>query len=434
MLLFVVRTIAMRTKRFIPFGRKSMAKKPSKDLIVGIDIGTSKVVALVGEMTAEGRINVIGFGSHPSQGMKRGVVVNIESTVNSIQRAVEDAELMAGCEIFSAYTGIAGSHIRSINSHGIVAIRDNEVSMMDVERVIDAAKAIAIPADQKILHVLPQEFIIDNQNAIREPVGMSGVRLEAKVHIVTGAVTAAQNIVKCMKRCGLVTSDVVLEQFASSQSILTEDEKELGVCMIDLGGGTSDIAIFTEGAIRHTAVIPIAGDQVTNDIAIALRTPTRNAEEIKIAHGCALQDLVDSNQMLEVPSISEKSGRKIPSRALAEVVEARYEELFILAKNELRRSGLEEFISAGVVLTGGASKIHGAQELAERVFKLPVRIGRPHHVTGLADIVHNPIYATGVGLLVYGSRQRQTQREVVFTQPTMKSLWSRMKNWFQGNF
>lgn len=411
-----------------------MAKKPNKDLIVGVDIGTSKVVALVGEMTPEGKVNVIGFGSHPSQGMKRGVVVNIESTVNSIQRAVEDAELMAGCEIFSAYTGIAGSHIRSINSHGIVAIRDNEVSVTDVERVIDAAKAIAIPADQKILHVLPQEFIIDNQDSIREPIGMSGVRLEAKVHIVTGAVTAAQNIVKCMKRCGLVTSDVVLEQFASSQSILTDDEKELGVCLIDLGGGTSDIAIFTEGAIRYTAVIPIAGDQVTNDIAIALRTPTRNAEEIKIAHGCALQELVDSNQTIEVPSISEKLGRKIPARALAEVVEARYEELFMLAKNELRRSGLEDFISAGIVLTGGASKIQGAAELAERVFKLPVRVGKPHHVTGLPDIVHNPIYATGVGLLVYGSRQRQTQREVVFTQPTMKSLWSRMKNWFQGNF
>lgn len=412
-----------------------MAKKPTnKDLLVGIDIGTSKVVTLVGEMTTDGKLNVIGFGSHPSQGLKRGVVVNIESTVQSIQRSVEDAELMVGCEIFSAYTGIAGSHIRSINSHGIVAIRDQEVTPSDVDRVIDAAKAIAIPADQKILHVLPQEFIIDSQDSIREPVGMSGVRLEAKVHIVTGAVSAAQNIVKCMKRCGLTTSDIVLEQFASSQSILTEDEKELGVCMIDIGGGTSDIAIFTDGAIRHTAVIPIAGDQVTNDIAIALRTPTRIAEDIKLKYGCALQDLVDSNQMIDIPSVGDRVGRRLPGRALAEVVEARYEELFTLAFSELRRSGLEDFIASGIVLTGGASKIAGAQELAERVFKIPVRIGKPNNVTGLTDIVNNPIYATGVGLLVYGMRQRQSQREVVLSQPSMKSLWSRMKNWFQGNF
>lgn len=413
-----------------------MAKKPiNKDLVVGIDIGTSKVVTLVGEVTNDGKLNVIGFGSHPSQGLKRGVVVNIESTVQSIQRSVEDAELMAGCEIYSAYTGIAGSHIRSVNSHGIVAIRDSEVSQNDVERVIDAAKAIAIPADQKILHVLPQEFIIDHQDSIREPVGMSGVRLEAKVHIVTGAVSAAQNIVKCMQRCGLTTSDIVLEQFASSQSILTEDEKELGVCMIDIGGGTSDIAIFTDGAIRHTAVIPIAGDQVTNDIAIALRTPTRNAEEIKINYGCALQDIVDASQMIDIPTIGDRAGRKLPRRALAEVVEARYEELFTLAASEVRRSGLEQLLAAGIVLTGGASKIAGAQELAERVFRIPVRIGKPECITGMSDIVHNPIYATGVGLLVYGLRQRHLNNgAAALTQPNMKSLWSRMKSWFQGNF
>lgn len=411
-----------------------MAKKPNKDLIVGIDIGTSKVVTLVGELSADGQLTVIGFGSHRSQGLKRGVVVNIESTVQSIQRSVEDAELMAGCEIYSAFTGIAGSHIRSINSHGIVAIRDNEVSHSDVERVIDAAKAIAIPADQRILHVLPQEFIIDSQDSIREPIGMSGVRLEAKVHIVTGAVSAAQNIVKCMKRCGLATSDIVLEQFASSQSILSEDEKELGVCMIDIGGGTSDIAVFTEGAIRHTAVIPIAGDQVTNDIAIALRTPTRNAEEIKINSGCALQDLVDTNEMIEIPMIGDRAARKIPRRMLAEVVEARYEELFMLALNELRRSGLEHRLAAGIVLTGGASKIEGAQVLAERVFRIPVRIGRPQNISGLTDIIDNPIYATGVGLLVYGHKQRLSQREVSMNQPSMKGLWSRMRSWFQGNF
>src|SRR5579883_1207124 len=413
------------------------ANKPNlnKDLIVGIDIGTSKVVTLVGEMTSDGKLNVIGFGSHPSQGLKRGVVVNIESTVQSIQRSVEDAERMAGCEVYSAYAGIAGSHIRSINSHGIVAIRDREVSQSDVDRVIDAAKAIAIPADQKILHVLPQEFLIDNQDSIREPIGMSGVRLEAKVHIVTGAVSAAQNIIKCMQRCGLNTSDIVLEQFASSQSILTEDEKELGVCMLDIGGGTTDIAIFTDGAIRHTAVIPIAGDQVTNDIAIALRTPTRHAEEIKIKYGCALQDLVDSNQNITLPVMGEKGARHISRRALAEIVEARYEELFNLVAAEIRRSGLEDLISAGIVLTGGASNVKGAQELAERIFKIPVRIGKPNHVTGLPEIIHNPIYATSVGLLVYGSRQHQLSGgEVTMSRSSMKSLWSRMKNWFQGNF
>src|SRR5471030_1351401 len=346
-----------------------MAKKPNKDLMVGIDIGTSKVVAIVGEITSDGKINVVGLGTHPSQGMKRGVVVNIESAVQSIQNAVEEAELMAGCQIYSAFTGIAGSHIRSINSHGIVAIRDHEVTQSDVDRVIDAAKAVAIPADQKILHILPQEFIIDNQDSIREPVGMSGVRLEAKVHIVTGAVSATQNIVKCLKRCGLVASDVVLEQFASSQSILSDDEKELGVCMIDIGGGTTDIAIFTDGSVRHTAVIPIAGDQVTNDIAIALRTPSRHAEEIKIKYGCALQDLVDINQTLDVPPVADRPGRRISKRALAEVIEARYEELFTLVHAEIRRCGLEDVIAAGIILTGGASKVEGAVELAERIFR-----------------------------------------------------------------
>lgn len=408
-----------------------MAKKPNKDLMVGIDIGTSKVVAIVCEVTAEGGLNVIGLGSHPSQGLKKGVVVNIESTVQSIQSAVEQAEIMAGCQIYSAYTGIAGSHIRSINSHGIVAIRDREVTQMDVDRVIDAAKAVAIPADQKILHILPQEFIIDNQDSIREPIGMSGVRLEAKVHIVTGAVSAAQNIMKCLKRCGLVASDIVLEQFASSQSILTEDEKELGVCMIDIGGGTTDIAIFTDGSIRHTAVIPIAGDQVTNDMAIALRTPTRNAEDIKLKYACALQDLADTNLMIDIPSVGDRAGRHISQRALAEVVEARYEELFTLVASEIRRSGLEDLLAAGVVLTGGGSKVTGAVELAERVFKMPVRIGTPQNITGLPDVINNPVYATGVGLLLYGMQQRDNQDDVV-AQPSMKNLWGRMKGWFQG--
>lgn len=410
-----------------------MAKKPNKDLMVGIDIGTSKVVAIVGEVTNDNKLNIVGIGSHPSQGLKRGVVVNIESTVQSIQRAVEEAELMAGCQIYSAYTGIAGSHIRSMNSHGIVAIRDREVSQADIDRVIDAAKAVAIPADQKILHILPQEFIIDNQDSIREPIGMSGVRLEAKVHIVTGAVSAAQNIVKCLKRCGLNASDIVLEQFASSQSILTEDEKELGICMIDIGGGTTDIAIFTDGAIRYTAAIPIAGDQVTNDIAIALRTPARNAEDVKLKHACALQDLADTNHMVDIPTMGDRPGRHISKRALAEIVEARYEELFNLVAAEIRRSGLADLIAAGIVLTGGASKVEGAVELAERVFKMPVRLGLPQHVTGLPDVVENPVYATGVGLLLYGMQQRDTQRDAM-TQSSIKGLWSRMKGWFQGNF
>lgn len=411
-----------------------MAKKPiQRDLIIGIDIGTSKVVTLVGEVTPDFKVNIVGMGTHPSHGLKKGVVVNIESTVQSIQRSVEDAEAMAGCEIFSAYTGIAGSHIRSLNSHGIVAIQDQEVTQHDIDRVIDAAKAIAIPADQKILHILPQEFTIDSQEAIREPVGMAGVRLEAKVHIVTGAVGAAQNIVKCLKRCGLTANDIVLEQFASSQSILSEDEKELGVCMIDIGGGTTDIAIFTNGAIRHTAVIPIAGDQVTNDIAIALRTPSRHAEDIKIKYGCALQDLVDMNQTIDVPPVGDRPARRISKRALAEVIEARYEELFSLVYAEIRRCGLEDVMASGIILTGGASKVEGAVELAERIFRMPARIGLPSNVTGLSDIIHNPMYATGVGLLLYGLEQRDKHREPA-SHSSLKSLWAKMKGWFQGNF
>lgn len=410
-----------------------MAKKPEKDFIAGIDIGTSKVVTIVGEVLDDGSLSIVGLGSHQSQGLKRGVVVNIESTVQSIQRAVEEAELMAGCQIYSAYTGIAGSHIRSLNSHGIVAIRDREVTQTDVDRVIDAAKAVVIPADQKILHILPQEYIIDNQDSIREPVGMSGVRLEAKVHIVTGSVSAAQNIVKCLKRCGLAATDIVLEQFASSQSVLSEDEKELGVCMLDIGGGTTDIAIFIDGSVRHTAVIPIAGDQVTNDIAIALRTPAKHAEEIKLKYACALQELVDEKIMIDVPMAGDRSTRNISKTILAEVVEARYEELFTLVAAELRRSGFEGLIPAGIVLTGGAAKVEGAMELAERVFKMPVRIGYPQHVSGLSSVINNPCYATSVGLLIYGMQQRNGQRDFD-SQSNLKNIWERMKGWFQGNF
>ena len=410
-----------------------MSKKTEKSMIVGLDIGTSKVVAIVGEVMADGGIEIIGLGSHPSRGMKKGVVVNIESTVNSIQRAIEEAELMAGCQIHSVYAGIAGSHIRSLNSHGIVAIRDKEVTPGDVERVIDAARAVAIPADQKILHILPQEFIIDNQEGIKEPVGMSGVRLEAKVHLVTGAVSAAQNIIKCVRRCGLEVDDIILEQLASSYAVLTEDEKELGVCLVDIGGGTTDIAIFTEGSIRHTAVIPIAGDQVTNDIAVALRTPTQYAEEIKIKYACALTQLANPEESIEVPSVGERPPRRLARHTLAEVVEPRYEELMALIQAELRRSGFEDLVAAGIVLTGGSSKMEGLVDLAEEVFHMPVRLGSPQYVEGLADVVRNPVYATGVGLLLFGNQNRGSGM-LDAEGRGVRGVWERMKSWFQGNF
>jgi cell division protein FtsA len=399
--------------------------------MVGLDVGTSKVVALVGELAADGSIEVIGLGSQPSRGLKKGVVVNIESTVQSIQRAVEEAELMAGCEINAVFAGIAGSHIRSLNSHGVVAIRDREVAHSDVEHVIEAAKAVAIPADQRILHVLPQEFIIDGQEGIRDPIGMSGVRLEAKVHIVTGADSAAQNIIKCVQRCGLVVEDIVLEQLASSFAVLTEDEKELGVCIVDVGGGTTDIAVFSGGAIRHTAVIPIAGDQVTNDIAVSMRTPTQYAEDIKIRYACALSQLANPDETIEVPSVGDRPARRLARQTLAEIVEPRYAELFNLIREELARSGFEEVIAAGVVLTGGSARMEGAIELAEEIFHVPVRLGLPQQVRGLADVVRNPIHSTAVGLLLYA-------RENAASAPRASVLSSgalgRMRRWFHGNF
>lgn len=375
-------------------------------MIVGLDIGTSKVVCIVGEVSPEGQIEIVGIGSHQSRGLKKGVVVNIESTVQSIQHAVEEAELMAGCQIHSVYAGIAGNHIRSLNSHGIVAIRDKEVFQPDIDRVIDAAQAVAIPADQKVLHILPQEYIIDMQEGVKEPLGMSGVRLEAKVHLVTCAVNAAQNIEKCIRRCGLEVDDVILEQLASGCAVLTEDEKELGVCLADVGGGTTDIAVFKDGAIRHTAVIPIAGNQVTNDIAMAFRTPTLHAEEIKIKYGCALAKLTGENETVKVPSVGDRADRDLSRQALAEVIEPRYEELFMLIQAELRRSGFEELVAAGIVLTGGTSRMEGVVELAEEIFHMPVSIGKPKGVTGLTDIVKNPIYSTAVGLLLLGGRQQ----------------------------
>lgn len=407
-----------------------------KNLIVGLDIGTSKVVAIVGEVSPDGsEVEIIGIGQHPSRGMKKGVVVNIESTTNSIQRAAEEAELMSGCEIHSVYTGIAGSHIRSMNSHGIVAIRDKEVDQDDIDRVIDAARAVAIPADQRIIHVLPQEFVIDNQEGIREPIGMSGVRLEAKVHLVSGAASAAQNIVKCIRLCGLEVDDMILEQLASSEAVLTNDEKDLGTCLVDIGGGTTDIAVFTEGAIRYTSVIPIAGDQVTNDIAVAMRTPTQYAEEIKIKYACALTKLTNADEMIEVPSVGARPPRYLARQTLADVVEPRYEELFTLIQAQLRRSGYEDLIAAGIVLTGGSAKMDGVIELAEEVFHMPVRVGYPKYVTGLIDVVRNPVHATGVGLLLFGYRHRHERISDIATSGiNVKGVFGRMKNWWQGNF
>ena len=410
-----------------------MAAAQEKRMIVGLDIGTSKVVAVVGEVDAEGAIEIVGIGSHPSKGMKKGVVVDIESTVTAIQRAVEEAELMAGCQIHSVYVGIAGSHIRSMNSHGIVAIKEGEVVRADVDRVLDAAQAVAIPADQKVLHVLPQEYVIDNQGGIKEPLGMSGVRLEAKVHLVTCAVNAAQNIEKCIQRCGLEVDGIILEQLASSFSVITNDERDLGVCLVDIGGGTSDIAIFTDGAIRHTGVIPIAGDQVTNDIAMALRTPTQHAEEIKIRYACALTQLAGPDETIKVPSVGDRPPRDLSRQSLAEVVEPRYDELFTLIQAELRRSGFEELIPAGIVLTGGTSKMEGAVELAEEIFHMPVRVGSPQHAQGLNDIIRNPIYATAVGLLIYGARDEHGGSSA--REPRLGAgLLEEIKNWFGKHF
>ncbi len=412
-----------------------MSKRGEKNLIVGLDIGTSKVVAIVGEINEMDEIEVVGIGMHPSRGLKKGVVVNIESTVQSIQKAIEEAELMAGCDIHSVYAGIAGSHIRSLNSHGIVAIQEKEVSLNDVDRVIDAARAVAIPADQKILHILPQEFLIDSQEGILDPIGMSGIRMEAKVHMVTGAESASQNITKCIQKCGLEVDDIVLEQLASSYAVLTEDEKELGSCLVDIGGGTTDIAVFQGGAIQHTAVIPIAGDQVTNDIAVSMRTPTQYAEDIKIKYACALSQLANPDETIEVPSVGDRPPRRLARQTLAEIVEPRFEELFSLIRNELRRSGFEESIPAGIVITGGSAKMEGAVELAEEVFHVPVRLGSPQYIEGLADVVRNPIHATGVGLLIYG-RDSMDKRNYnkISIKNSVSNKMDQVKDWFQKQF
>jgi cell division protein FtsA len=408
--------------------------KEDKNLIVGLDIGTSKIVAIVAELQPEGTLKVIGLGQHVSRGLKKGVVVNIESTMQSIQRALEEAELMADCKINNVYTGIAGSHIKSLNSHGMVKIKDAEVSQMDVDRVVDTARAIALPADQQILHILTQEFIIDGQEDVREPLGMSGMKLEVKVHIVTGAVAAAQNIVKCIKRCGIEVSDLVLQPLASSLAVLTEDEKELGVCLVDIGGGTTDIAVFKQGAIRHTAVVPIAGDQMTNDVAVAFRTPTQAAEEIKIKHGCALRQLADPREIVEVPGVDGRDPRQLSVQTLAEVLEPRVVELYELVLNELRRSGMEEMIASGIVITGGSAMMRGMVELGEEIFHMPVRLGMPRYVGGLSEVVSNPRYATGVGLVLMGKQQLERHLSGQMESSSFGRILDKMKSWFQGNF
>lgn len=411
-----------------------MAKRTAKNLLVGLDIGTSKVVAIIGDLSADGGIEVIGVGTHPSRGLSRGVVVDIEATTQSIRRAIEEAELMAGCRVQSVYAGISGSHVKAFNSQGIVAVRNKEVSEVDKERVIDAARAVPIPNDQRVLHVVPQEWSVDGQEGIREPAGMFGVRLEAKVHMVSASASAAQNIHKCVERCGLHVDRLILEPLASAFSVLMPDERDLGVCLVDIGHGTSDIAIFKDGSIRHTAVVPIAGEYVTRDIAAMFRTPTQAAEEIKIKHGCALPQLLQRDEEIEVPSTGDHPPRRISRQAMSEVIRARYEELFRdFISRELHRSGFYDRIAGGVVLTGGAARMHGVIELAEEIFEVPVRLGLPQNVRGMTDIARNPVYSTGVGLLMFGRDHLPGDRGDLDRGGIGQAL-SRVMHWFRGNF
>jgi cell division protein FtsA len=400
-----------------------MAKMRRDNVVVGLDIGTTKICAIVGEVKPDGGLDIIGIGTAPSKGLRKGVVINIESTVASIKRAIEEAELMAGCEISSVYAGIAGGHIRGFNSHGIVAVKDREVNEADIERVIDAAKAVAIPVDREVIHILPQEFVIDDQDGIKEPLGMSGVRLEAKIHIVTGAVTSAQNIVKCAQKCALNVSDIVLEQLASSLSVLSEDEKELGVALVDIGGGTTDIAIFYGGSIQHTSVIAIGGQHLTNDIAVGLRTPQDEAEAIKRRFGCASSKLIGKDEAIEVPSIGGRKTRVLSRQILGDILEPRVEEIFELVHREIERMKLTELLASGVVLTGGTTLLPGMLEVAEEVIGLPVRLGVPQHIGGLVDVVKSPVYATGVGLVLYGAQQ-QDQR---YFRARDENIYSKVK-------
>ncbi len=406
-----------------------MAK--GEDIVVGLDVGTTKICAIVAEVIDDKRIDIIGIGTHPSVGLKKGMVINIESTVKSIKRAVEEAELMAGVDIGSIYTGIAGGHIKGFNSSGVVAVKDQEVSQGDIDRVLDAAKAISIPDDQKILHVLPQEFVIDQQDGIKEPLGMSGVRLEVIVHIITGAVTAAQNIEKSIQRGGLDMIEMILQPIASSEAVLTPEEKELGVAVVDIGGGTTDIATFVDGGVRHTAVIPIGGTHFTNDIAIGLRTPRADAEKIKIQYGCASVDLLDENEVIEVPSVGGRPPRQLSRQLLSEIIEPRAEEIFSLVAQELEKMGDQDRVASGVVITGGTSSFKGMIEVAERVLGLPVRLGVPTEVGGLVDVVNTPGFSTGVGLALYAFRSRK-KKEV--RRHGKQKMLQRMRNWVKGFF
>jgi cell division protein FtsA len=403
-----------------------------ENLVVGLDIGTTKICAIVGALTDEG-LDVVGIGTSPSRGLRKGVVINIESTVNAIRKALQEAELMAGCEIKSVFAGIAGGHIKGINSQGVIAIKNREVTTEDVRRVIDAAKALAIPMDREVIHILPQEFIIDDQDGIKEPLGMSGVRLEARVHIVTGAVASAQNIVKSCNKAGVDVGDIVLEQLASSEAVLTPDEKDLGVALIDIGGGTTDIAIFVDGAIKHTSVLSLGGNHLTNDIAVGLRTPTAEAEKIKQSSGCCLSSMVGKDETIEVPSVGGREPRVLSRQLLAEILEPRVEEIFTLVNREIVKSGYEDLIASGVVLTGGSAILPGMPELAEQIFDLPVRRGQPTEIGGLTDVVNSPIYATGVGLVKYGSRNMQTRNFVIGQENLFDRVARRMKEWF-GEF
>ncbi|MCX7171129.1 MAG: cell division protein FtsA [Proteobacteria bacterium] len=407
--------------------------KENKELIVGLDIGTSKIVAIVAELTAEGTLSVLGIGSQESKGLKKGVVVNIEATVNAISRAIQEAELMTDCKIKEVYTGIAGSHIKSKDSNGMAVVREKEVTQLDVERAIEAANATPISADDQILHTLVQEFIVDGQDGVKEPIGMDARRLEVRVHIVTGAVTSVQNIVKCVHRCGLEVVDLVLQPLASGHAVLTEDEKDVGVCLVDVGGGTTDIAVFTQGAIRHTAVIPIAGDQITNDIAIALRTSTQDAEEIKLRYGVALQQLADAEEMIEVPGVGERPSSKLSRQTLAGVIQPRVEEIYQKVLDELRKSGYERLLRAGVVLTGGASAMPGMVQLGEEIFHNTFNQGMPHYDGNLKEVVRNPRYSTAMGLLLEGLAQKKRGLKVQGPK-SFGQILARMRAWFGKNF
>jgi cell division protein FtsA len=403
------------------------------NIVVGLDIGTSKVCAIVGEMTDRG-VEMIGVGSHMSQGLRKGVVINIESTVESIKKAVQEAELMAGCEINSVFTGIAGGHIKGFNSHGIVAVKNKEVTDRDVERVIDAAKAVAIPMDREVLHILPQDYIIDEQDGIKEPLGMSGVRLEAKVHIVTGAVTSAQNIVKCCNRTGLNVADIVLEPLASAEAVLTSEEKELGVALVDMGGGTTDIALFHDGSVKHTAVLAIGGNHLTSDIAAGLRTPIGEAERIKQRYGFARTNMVTRDERVEVPSVGGRNSRTISRQILCEIIEPRLDEIFQLIRREIAKSGYDGTLASGVVMTGGSTLLPGMVQMAEEVMGMPTRLGLPAHVCGLSDVISSPIYATGVGLVLYGMKRQDKNFFRIREDNLFGKVRGRMSDWFSEFF